>query len=86
MPRCITSVILTPCGSKHPSGGKGYGKQILTALEQQLKAFGCENCQTATFDFQAPDFYQRLGYDEIGRIAHTQNQLTEIFLVKKLHD
>lgn len=66
--------------------GKGYGKQILTDLEQQLKAFGCENCQTATFDFQAPDFYQRMGYDEIGRIAHTQNQLTEIFLAKKLHD
>lgn len=66
--------------------GKGYGKQILTDLEQQLKAFGCENCQTATFDFQAPDFYQRVGYEEIGRIAHTQNQLTEIFLVKKLRD
>lgn len=51
--------------------GKGLGKQALRYLEQQIAAHGLERIELGVFEFNAPALalYQKLGYQEIGRIS-----------------
>jgi ribosomal protein S18 acetylase RimI-like enzyme len=51
----------------HPSAQhKGYGKQIMQAVEEKLRAKGCPkiNLQVRTSNQQVIDFYTTLGYGE----------------------
>ncbi|KJD47187.1 GNAT family N-acetyltransferase [Paenibacillus terrae] len=48
--------------------GKGYGSQLLGEIEQIAKDKGCAFIQLNTFTFQAPDFYEKYGYEVIGVI------------------
>ncbi|TKH44311.1 histone acetyltransferase [Paenibacillus terrae] len=48
--------------------GKGYGSQLLGEIEQIAKDNGCTFIQLNTFTFQAPDFYEKQGYEVIGLI------------------
>lgn len=42
--------------------GKGYGKQLIHALEQHFQGKGFNNINTVSCAFQAPDFYKRCGF------------------------
>ncbi|WP_265032735.1 GNAT family N-acetyltransferase [Wolbachia endosymbiont (group A) of Sicus ferrugineus] len=42
---------------------KGYGKQLLQKIEEEAKFKGACLASLNTFDFQAPDFYLKLGYE-----------------------
>lgn len=44
--------------------GKGIGKQILKAAEEEARRRGCKYVFVDTFSFQAPLFYQKMGYQE----------------------
>lgn len=44
--------------------GKGIGKQILKAAEEEARRRGCKYAFVDTFSFQAPLFYQKMGYRE----------------------
>ncbi|MBE0343305.1 GNAT family N-acetyltransferase [Paenibacillus sp. 28ISP30-2] len=48
--------------------GKGYGSQLLGEIEQIAKDKKCTFIQLNTFTFQAPDFYEKHGYEVIGVI------------------
>ncbi|WP_431089855.1 GNAT family N-acetyltransferase [Paenibacillus sp. 8b26] len=48
--------------------GKGYGSQLLGEIEQIAKDKKCTFIQLNTFTFQAPDFYEKQGYEVIGVI------------------
>ena len=50
------------------SRGKGLGKRLLEKLEEHLRAKNCHTIQLDTFEFQALDFYKKLGYECIGTI------------------
>jgi len=44
--------------------GEGYGKRLMETAEAEGIARGCELAVLRTFDYQAPTFYEKLGYEE----------------------
>lgn len=42
--------------------GKGLGRQLLAAVEEQARKRDCRWAKLNTWEFQAPDFYGRCGY------------------------
>ncbi|MFF3857313.1 GNAT family N-acetyltransferase [Micromonospora sp. NPDC002575] len=47
--------------------GRGLGGRLLTAAENEILRRGCDRVVVATMSFQAPAFYLRHGYEEVGR-------------------
>jgi GNAT superfamily N-acetyltransferase len=47
--------------------GQGLGQRLLTSFEDEARARGCTHVFVTSFTFQAPGFYERHGYREIGR-------------------
>jgi len=47
---------------------KGAGRALIGAAEDEARKRGVKNVYLDTFSFQAPEFYQKLGYREFGRL------------------
>ncbi len=47
---------------------QGAGSQLMAGAEAAARAQGCRGAYLDTFTFQAPKFYERLGYREFGRL------------------
>ena len=47
--------------------GRGLGSELLRAAEADALRRGCRWAKLNTWDFQAPEFYERCGYQEYGR-------------------
>lgn len=47
--------------------GTGIGASLLAGFESEAVERGCTHVFVTSFTFQAPGFYQRLGYEEIFR-------------------
>jgi RimJ/RimL family protein N-acetyltransferase len=48
--------------------GKGYGKKLIIAMEDEARRFGATHSYVDTLSFQAPAFYRSCGYREFGSI------------------
>jgi ribosomal protein S18 acetylase RimI-like enzyme len=65
--------------------GKGYGKQLLDNIEEMARENRCNLIQLDTFSFQAPNFYQKYGYEVVGVIEeHPNKDSQQYYLSKKL--
>jgi len=64
--------------------GQGIGRTLMAALEEKARALGANLIRLDTFDFQAPEFYKRLGYTEVGSYQHPSDGFGEHFFVKYL--
>jgi GNAT superfamily N-acetyltransferase len=53
--------------------GQGYGTRLVRAAEQEAIARGCRAVYLSTLSFEAPGFYPKLGYEEIGRLEGYQD-------------
>lgn len=42
--------------------GRGFGRRLMEAAERRAVERGCRHVFLDTFDFQAPGFYEKLGY------------------------
>lgn len=62
--------------------GSGLGTRLMQQAEEEAQRRGCHGAYLETFDFQAPGFYQRLGYAVFGRLENTPPGHTRFFLRK----
>ena len=46
----------------HALRGRGHGQRLMMEAEQIARRRGCTHARLDTFDFQARDFYERLGF------------------------
>ncbi len=44
--------------------GQGIGRRLMATAEEQARENGCQYAFVDTFNFQAPLFYEKLGYKE----------------------
>ncbi len=64
--------------------GKGLGKKLLSAVEERGRTQGAKRVELNTFGFQAPGFYEKMGYRQFGVLDHTVGEWGHYFFVKEL--
>jgi GNAT superfamily N-acetyltransferase len=62
---------------------QGLGRNLMLRAEKEAKARGCLAAQVDTLSFQAPEFYQKLGFEIVGTVASIPNSPERFFLVKR---
>jgi GNAT superfamily N-acetyltransferase len=67
----------------HLRGG-GLGGAVVQAAEVEAARRGCTMAMLFTFDFQAPGFYARLGYEEFGRVEPEPPGRARIYMRKRI--
>jgi ribosomal protein S18 acetylase RimI-like enzyme len=67
-------------GARH----SGIGTRLMREAERRARRARKDLVYLNTYSFQAPDFYPKLGFREIGRIPGYPRGGTRIFLVKRL--
>ncbi|OEV05318.1 GNAT family N-acetyltransferase [Streptomyces oceani] len=67
-----------------PHRGGGLGSRLVNGAEQRASELGCGHSRVETWDFQAPNFYRKLGYAVVGVIEDYPPGLTDHLLVKSL--
>ena len=64
--------------------GNGHGTRLVREAERLAKETGCVSSQTSTYSFQAPEFYQKLGYTIFGVFERYPNDIKKFYLGKAL--
>ncbi|MBS0419555.1 MAG: GNAT family N-acetyltransferase [Proteobacteria bacterium] len=64
--------------------GRGLGTRLVEATEEYALSAGCRRMLLATHSFQAPAFYERLGYHKEAVIQEHPSGYTSIFFGKNL--
>jgi ribosomal protein S18 acetylase RimI-like enzyme len=64
--------------------GRGYGRRLLDAAERRAVERGCRHVFLDTFTFQAPGFYEKLGYRTYAKAEDWPVGHTHHFLRKDL--
>jgi GNAT superfamily N-acetyltransferase len=64
--------------------GQGLGTLLLRTAEAEAVARGCARIVLATHSFQAPGFYERMGFERKYAIEGRPNGYTDIIYVKIL--
>jgi ribosomal protein S18 acetylase RimI-like enzyme len=62
----------------------GYGSELVLAAERIGFEKGCITSQTWSLSFQAPGFYQKIGYQVLGVYDGYPDGITETVLMKRL--
>jgi GNAT superfamily N-acetyltransferase len=64
--------------------GHRLGERIMAQAEEEAKRRGCRTSVLYTISFQAPGFYERLGYRVFGTIPCDPPGTSRLFFVKEL--
>ena len=64
--------------------GSGYGRALLMKAEEIARARGCTGICLDSFDFQAPGFYQKLGYEIFATLESPERGFKRNYLRKSL--
>ncbi|MFK8911966.1 GNAT family N-acetyltransferase [Streptomyces sp. YS-3] len=65
--------------------GAGLGAELLTRAEESARTdHSCAHARVETWDFQAPGFYRRRGYEVVGEVPDYPPGVTEYILTKRL--
>jgi GNAT superfamily N-acetyltransferase len=66
--------------------GRGVGTALIRAAENAARARGCAGIRLDTFTFQAPEFYEKLGYSELGRLKNFPPGHERIYYFKEFEE
>ena len=69
-------------GVAEAARGNGIGRALLGKAEEHARETGLVGVYLDTFEFQAPRFYQELGYTECGRLPATGAAPQRIWFAK----
>lgn len=58
---------------------QGIGRKLICEMEQRAKAIGANMIRLDTFDWQGYEFYQSLGYEEVGHYYNQEDKFHEYF-------
>ncbi len=64
--------------------GQGYGTRLITMIEAEAVRHGCTNVYLNTFTFEAPAFYEKLGYTVFAELEDFPPGHSRLFLRKTL--
>lgn len=64
--------------------GQGIGSRLMHMAEALAREKECVGIWLDTFDFQAPQFYEKLGYSELGQIVDYPPGHKRYFFQKRL--
>ena len=73
-------------GLPEAARGAGLGRALMVRAEAIARAAGCVGIWLDTFDFQAPGFYEKLGFARFGVIADYPAGHERFFYRKRLLD
>ena len=63
--------------------GQGWGEKLMARAEEHARENNCSGLWLDTFSFQAPKFYQKLGFEEFGSLPNYPGDQTRHFYCKK---
>ena len=64
--------------------GHDYGTQLIHQIEDEARRRGCRYAKVETWSFQAPAFYQKMGYRIVGQLENYPPDATDYRLAKEL--
>jgi GNAT superfamily N-acetyltransferase len=64
--------------------GQGWGRRLVHRFEAEAAARGCDAAWVDTYAFQAPEFYEKLGYRPFGRLEDFPPGSARLFYWKRL--
>ena len=64
--------------------GEGIGRHLMSLAEEEAKRRSCRYARLATGDYQAPDFYKKIGYKIYGKLENCPQGETIYYFYKEL--
>jgi ribosomal protein S18 acetylase RimI-like enzyme len=64
--------------------GKGFGRALVKTAETFAQQHGKRGLFLDTLDFQARPFYERLGFEVIGKIENAAGEHARYFMSKRI--
>lgn len=64
--------------------GTGLGRRLVQSAEEEAVRRGCFAAYVNTFSYQAPDFYEKLGYQVFGQLDDFPQGYQRVYLNKRL--
>ena len=64
--------------------GRGYGRDLLTAMVEEARRRGVSRIWVASYDFQAPGLYERAGFKRVAELDGWPEGHVNIILCKAL--
>jgi GNAT superfamily N-acetyltransferase len=77
---CHVQLLFVPEAARR----RGEGTQLMSAVEKEARSRGCDEIVLATYDFQAPAFYEKLGFTAMGELTEARCRSRSLTMVKRL--